>query len=60
MKRYKVPDHFRRGLRQAIGVGTAVFVGYLLLHGDLLLALYLPMHASAPITAFVYLFGIVT
>lgn len=33
MKRYKVPDHFRRGLRQAIGVGIAVYVGYLLLHG---------------------------
>jgi len=57
MKRYKVPDHFRRGLRQAIGVGTAVFVGYLLLHGDHLLALYLSMHAS---TAFNYLFGLRT
>ncbi|KAK9835385.1 hypothetical protein WJX81_006485 [Elliptochloris bilobata] len=33
MKRYKVPDHYRRGLRQAIGVGIAVFIGYLLLHG---------------------------
>ena len=33
MKRYKVPDHYRRGLRQAIGVGVAVFIGYLLLHG---------------------------
>ena len=26
MKRYKVPDHYRRGLRQAIGVGIAVFM----------------------------------
>ena len=58
MKRYKVPDHFRRGLRQAIGVGTAVFVGYLLLHGDRLLALHLPMHAGVPATALVCLFGL--
>ncbi len=63
MKRYKVPDHFRRGLRQAIGVGTAVFVGYLLLHGDRLLALYntfLCMQALLSSTCLVYVHQVCT